>query len=241
MRRNVENWERLVSVAAGAGLMAAGWRRGSVAKKTAATIGSGLIARGVSGYCPVNAATGRGRMRDDTRDALGGPRGVFVQESITIDAPIETLYALWRDPSNLPRLLPYVKRVDEIDDRRSHWVVEGPAGTSLQWDAEVINDVPLDTIGWRSLPGADVASAGSVRFRTAGEGGTEVTVTMQYAPPAGRIGAAAAWLTGHGAAGQVREALRALKQELETGETPTVNGQPEGRRSRAFRAGRSLA
>ena len=101
--------------------------------------------------------------------------------------------------------------------------------------------MPLETIGWRSLPGADVASAGSVRFRPAGREGTEVTVTMQYAPPAGRVGAAAAWITGRGAAGQVREALRQLKQKLEAGETPTVEGQPEGRRSRAFRAARKLA
>ena len=215
MHRNVENWERLVSVAAGAGLVAAGWRRSGVASKAAATVGTGLIARGVSGYCPVNAATGRGLTRGDTRQELGGSHGVFVQESVTIDAPIETLFELWSDPSNLPRLLPYLRSVETIDDRVSHWVLEGPAGSCLEWDAEIINEVPLETIGWRSLPGADVASAGSVRFREAGRAGTEVTVTMQYAPPAGRLGAAAAWLTGHGAASQVREALQQLKQKFE--------------------------
>jgi uncharacterized membrane protein len=240
MHRNVETWERFVSVAAGAGLVAAGWRSGSVARRAATTVGMGLIARGVSGYCPVNAATGRGRTRDDTRQALGGTHGVFVQESITIDAPVEMLFELWRDPSNLPLLLPYLKRVDTIDDRRSHWVVEGPAGSSLEWDAEIINEVPLETIGWRSLPGADVASAGSVRFRPAGRDGTDVTVTMQYAPPAGRVGAAAAWLTGHGAASQIREALRQLKHQLEIGDTPDADQQPGSRRSRAFRAARTL-
>ena len=141
---------------------------------------------------------------------------MFVQESVTIDAPIETLFELWSDPSNLPRLLPYLRSVETIDDRLSHWVLEGPAGSCLEWDAEIINEVPFETIGWRSLPGADVASAGSVRFREVGRHGTEVTVTMQYAPLAGRVGAAAAWLTGHGAASQVREALRQLKRKLET-------------------------
>lgn len=216
MHRNVENWERLVSVAAGAGLVAAGWRRSGVTRRAATTVGTGLIARGVSGYCPVNAATGRGLTHGDTRQALGGSRGVFVQESITIDAPIETLFELWSDPSNLPRLLPYLRSVEAIDDRLSHWVLEGPAGSYLEWDAEIINEVPFETIGWRSLPGADVASAGSVRFREVGRRGTQVTVTMQYAPPAGRVGAAAAWLTGHGAASQVREALQQLKRKLET-------------------------
>ena len=240
MHRNVATWERFVSVAAGAGLLAAGWRRGGVARKAITTVGTGLIARGMSGYCPVNAATGRGRMRGDTRQELGGARGVFVQESVTIDAPVRTLFELWSDPSNLPRLLPYLRSVDTIDERRSHWVLEGPAGTWLEWDAEIINEVPLETIGWQSLPGSDVASAGSVRFRPAGREGTEVTVTMQYAPPAGRVGAVAAWITGHGAASQVREALRQLKQRLETAETPGADGQPESRRSHAFRAARIL-
>src|SRR5262245_51247370 len=126
MHRNVETWERVASVVAGAGLLAAGQRRGGVARQAATTVGTALIARGVAGYCPVNAATGRGRVRDNTRDALGGARGVFIQETVTIDAPIRALYELWRDPSNLPQLLPDVERVDLLDDGRSHWVVQGP-------------------------------------------------------------------------------------------------------------------
>jgi uncharacterized membrane protein len=221
MHRNVETWERVVSVVAGAGLVAAGWRRGGVSRRAATTVGTGLIARGIAGYCPVNAATGRGSTpRDDTRQALGGSRGVFVQESVTIDAPVQTLFELWRDPSNLPQLLPDVERIDVLDDRRSHWVVLGPAGTVLEWDAEIINEVPNQTIGWKSLPGADVASAGSVRFHPAGENSTQVTVTMQYAPLAGRAGATAAWLTGYGAAGRVREALRQLQEEFQGSKAP---------------------
>jgi uncharacterized membrane protein len=186
----------------------------------ATAAGTSLIARGLTGYCPVNAATGRGIARDDTRRALGGSRGVFVRESLTIDAPVQTLYELWADPSNLPGLLPYLKRVDVLDDKRSHWVVEGPAGSSFEWDAEIVNDVPLERIGWRSLPGADVASSGSVRFRPTRRQGTEITVTMQYAPPAGKVGAAAAWFTGHAAAQEIRDALRQLKARFESSVRP---------------------
>ena len=128
------------------------------------------------------------------------------------------LFELWSDPANLPRLLPYLRSVDAIDDRRVALGIKGPAGSSLEWDAEMINEVPLETIGWRSLPGADVASAGSVRFRPAGRDGTEVTITMRSAPPAGRVGAAAAWLTGHGGVSQIREALQQLKQRFEENE-----------------------
>ena len=204
--------------------MAVARRRGHATRQAATTLGTGLIARGVTGYCPVNAATGRGRARDDTRRALGGARGVFVQESVTIDAPVRTLFELWRNPSNLPLLLPDLERVDVLDECRSHWVLHGPAGSTLEWDAEIINEVPYETIGWRSLPGADVASAGSVRFRPVGAGGTQVTVTMQYSPLAGRVGAAAAWLGGQGAAVRVRNALQLLKEELEGSTVPGLQG-----------------
>ena len=84
-------------------------------------------------------------------------------------------------------------------------------------------------------------SAGSVRFRSLARGGTQLDVRLQYAPPGGRLGASVAWLLGSSPAAQVREALRQLKQVLETGEVPTVEGQPSGGRSAGFSAVKSIA
>ncbi|MGE3277086.1 MAG: SRPBCC family protein [Vicinamibacterales bacterium] len=237
---NLEDWERAASIAAGAGLLvlgAIGGRRGAVAWLA----GAGLVARGASGYCPVSASLGRERRRDDPRRALAGPRGAHVHESVTIRASVETLWNYWRDPANLPRLLPHLSRVERLDDTRSRWTIAGPAGAELRWDAEIINEIPLDTIAWKSLPGADVASAGSVTFVPLARGRTQVTVTMQYAPPAGNLGASLARLVGRDAGARVREALRQLKQQLEAGEIPTTTGQPAGARSRAYEAARRLA
>jgi uncharacterized membrane protein len=62
------------------------------------------------------------------------------------------------------------------DDYRSHWVVEGPAGTRFAWDAEIHNEKENELIAWRSLDG-DVNHAGSDLFRTTPSGGgTEVRV-----------------------------------------------------------------
>jgi uncharacterized membrane protein len=231
--KNVENWERVASVALGAGLIAMAVRRRHPVGQLSGT-GLALIARGTSGYCPVNAATGRHRRRDDTRDALGGPRGLVLEESITIARPQGEVYEFWNDPRNLPRVMEHIEQVELLENGNSHWVARGPAGVRVEWDAEVINAIPPELIAWRSLPGADVASAGSVHFRARRGHSTEVTVRMQYNPPGGKAGAAVAWLTGSGARTELREDLRRLKQLLETGEVPTVEGQPAGRRTRTF-------
>ncbi len=167
----------------------------------------------------MNALLGRERRRDDTRRALGGGAGVFLRERVNVNAPASKLFRFWQNPANLPRVMPYLERVDPIDAVRSHWAMSGPGGVQLEWDAEIINKVPNETIGWQSLPGADVASAGSVHFRPDGQGGTEVTVTMQYDPPAGRFGASLAGLFGSSASARVRRALQEFKRSMEAGLT----------------------
>lgn len=209
MQHNVNGIERAASVAAGLLLVAA--TRHVRGRGLATALGAGLVARGVAGYCPITEMVS-GRSRDDTREALGGRRGVHVNESILVGAPRQTVYDFWRALSNLPRFMTHLERVDVLSDTRSHWVATGPAGTRVEWDAEVINDRRPDLIAWRSLEGADVASAGSVRFRELSGGGTEIVVRLQYEPPAGRLGAWVSAMLGEDPARQIRSDLRRLKQ-----------------------------
>jgi uncharacterized membrane protein len=214
MRKNVNDWERILSVAAGAGLVAfalAQPRR----RAGLALAGAGLVGRGLGGRCPVNAAIGRTRRRDDTRRALGGPRGIHLNGRVVIRRPAEQLFAFWRNLSNLPRFMPHLKRIDVTDDTHSRWVVRGPAGTSVAWDAEIINAEYPQLIGWRSLAGADVASAGSVSFHQISPAETEVDVKMQYDPPAGKAGAAFAWLAGQAPSSMLQRDLGRLKVLIE--------------------------
>jgi uncharacterized membrane protein len=235
MRTNVQTWERAVSIGAGALLLYAAVRQPRH-RRWAAPAGAGLLARGVSGFCPVNQITGRTRDRDYTKRALGGRRGIHVHQSITIDRPVHEVYRHWRDFSNLAAFMQHVERVDVIDQQRSHWVVRGPAGRTVEWDAEIVNEIEPELIGWRSLPGADVASAGSVQFRATPRGSTEVRVRLQYQPPAGKVGSWVAALFGREPSQQIHEDLGRLKQILETGEVPTEQEPPSGPRSPAFRA-----
>ena len=175
-------------------------------------------ARGLGGWCPFYAGW-HARLDGDTRAALGGGRGIFVRQGVTVRANPEEVYRFWRDLSNLPRFLAHVRHVEDLSATRSRWTVRAPLGQSVSWEAEIINDLPGQVIGWQSCPGAPVATAGSVRFREApGARGTEVVVTLQYAPPGGKLGAGLAALFGHAPELTIREDLRRLKQLLEAGE-----------------------
>jgi uncharacterized membrane protein len=214
---NIGTWQRVGSVAGGLALLYAGNRRPRW-KAMTQTTGVGLVMRGVSGFCPVTAVAKSRAGNDDTRKRLGGSRGVHVHEVVTIDRPRAEVFGFWRQLSNLPRFMRHLERIDMLDGGRSHWVVAGPLGTHVEWDAEVINEVEHSLIAWRSLPGSEVASAGSVHFRDVPGGATEVSVHLQYSPPAGKVGAWFASLFGEEPSQQIHDDLRRLGWYLETGE-----------------------
>jgi uncharacterized membrane protein len=109
----------------------------------------------------------------------------------------------------------------------SHWVAKGPAGMPVEWDARIINEVENKVIGWQSLDGSTISTAGSVNFDEDPHG-TRVTVHLQYNPPGGKLGAAVARLFGEEPNQTIREDLRRFKQLMEAGEVPTTEGQPAG-------------
>lgn len=161
-------------------------------------------------------------------------RDVHLETSIAIDKSPEDLYAFWRDFTNLPRFMKNLESVTQLDSTRSHWIASGPAGTNVEWDAEIYNEKENELIAWRSLENADVTNAGSVRFQAGPEGhGTFVRVTMNYNPPAGEIGASLAKLLGAEPEQLIKEDLRRLKQIMEAGEIATIDGQTSGRAAEA--------
>jgi uncharacterized membrane protein len=146
-------------------------------------------------------------------------RDVHIETSIAIDKSPEELYAFWRDFANLPLFMRNLDSVTQLDATRSHWIATGPAGTYVEWDAEIYNEKENELIAWRSLENADVINAGSVRFQAGPQGhGTFVRVTVNYNPPAGAIGASLAKLLGAEPEQLIKEDLRRLKQIMEAGE-----------------------
>ena len=156
-------------------------------------------------------------------------RSVQVQRSITIHRSPEEIYRFWHDYQNLPRFMSHIESVQSAGDRRSHWRAKSPTGTTLEWDAETIEDRPNELIAWRSLPGADLENSGSVRFVPAPGGkGTEVHVDFRFNPPGGSIGAAFGALFSKGASVQIGQELRSLKQIMEIGEVVVSDATVHG-------------
>jgi uncharacterized membrane protein len=154
---------------------------------------------------------------------------MHVAKSITVNQPVAPVYEFWRDFENLPRFMHHLQLVEDLGGGRSHWTTRGPAGSTVEWDAEIIEEIPGESISWRSVKGSEIDNAGSVRFATAPGGrGTEIHVTLDYDPPAGKIGAVIAKLVGVDAAAQVSDDLRRFKQIVETGEVLRSDASPEG-------------
>jgi uncharacterized membrane protein len=153
--------------------------------------------------------------------SLGPGQGVRVEESIVVRRTPAELFRLWRDLETMGRVFRHIDRVDCGSSQRSHWVAYGPLGTHVEWDAEIINEVDDELIGWQSLPGSEVACAGSVRFEPTDDGATEIRVVFRYDPPGGRIGAAIASALGADPSKTVADDLARFKRQVESGKVPT--------------------
>jgi uncharacterized membrane protein len=142
----------------------------------------------------------------------------LVTESVVINKPARELYDFWRDFTNLSRFMDNIKSVEKLDEKRSHWVIKAPAGTSVEFDSRVVDDVPGRLISWESEEGASVPNRGRVEFvETASGGSTNVMATISYDPPAGAAGRLVAKLFHREPGVQAREDLARLKRLMETG------------------------
>ncbi len=237
---NVGQWERLVTGSGGVALLSLGMRRlPSLGGLVGAGIGVALLWRGISGQCAVYEALGIDTSADDESGSKGGNQvrddefnGVRSQAKVTIVGHTpEEVYRIWRDFSSQPKFSKSVESVEVLANGNSRWTVRTPIGTTLTWDAEIVNDITGQVIAWRSVEGSGVRNAGAVQFRTAPEGrGVEVEVNWSLEPPMGPLGHAVGRALSGIPATALSVDLRRFKQWVETGEIATIEGQPSARK-----------
>lgn len=159
------------------------------------------------------------------RDGNGSRR--LVGRTVTIARPRKEVYRAWRDIGRFPQFMDNVVSVTPLDDKRSKWKLKGPAGATVEFVSLIIEELPGETIAWKSEDGASVQNSGRVRFRDAPAGrGTEVELEIAYAPPGGTIGASVAKLFQREPSIQARRDLKRFKQLMETGEIATSRPVP---------------
>jgi uncharacterized membrane protein len=190
-------------IATGCWLVSTGVRRGSLLGGVLAAAGGAVLYRAVARSAPDFM---------DRRPAFA--RGVMVKKAILVDSSPEECYRFWRDLENLSDFMDHIQSVRVVSETRSRWVAKAVGGTSIEWDAQIVKDVPGQMIGWRSLPGSALQIAGSVRFEPA-DGGAQVVVTFKYDPPAGKIGAVVAELFGESPSKRIGEELDRFKKLME--------------------------
>ena len=177
---------------------------------TAVIVGSAIAGAIVGGAIPF-MLSGRSSAAQSRRDTA------VVKETITINRSAEELYDFWRDFENLPQFMDNIKSVAKLGDKRSHWVIKAPAGTSVEFNSRVVEDVPGKLIAWESEEGATVPNRGRVEFHQTSSGATVVRATISYDPPAGAAGRMIAKLFQREPAAQAKHDLAQFKELMESG------------------------
>jgi uncharacterized membrane protein len=154
----------------------------------------------------------------------------LVGKTVTINRPAQDLYAEWRDFTKFARFMDNVRSVEKLDDKRSRWTIEAPAGSSVELVTRITEEQTGRLIAWESEPESEIETNGRVEFIPAAPGrGTMVRLTIEYSPPGGIIGQGLAKLFQREPNIQARRDLRRFKQLMETGEV-TTNASPSGRK-----------
>ena len=181
----------------------------------------GLI--GAVGGLAGAALVARAVLNEKMRKILGvdGSDDLFeVHKSLHVDAPVKAVFSFWNRVDNFPHFMRNVYEVVDRGSGRSHWTVSGPAGTTVEWEAEVVDRVENELIAWRTVEESSVHHAGVIQFAEEGENRTRVDVRLTYTPPGGAIGHAVATLFGADPKHELDEDLARMKTMITTGKVP---------------------
>ncbi len=210
--------ERGLAIFSGVGLLVIGARMGGIKGLIVILCGADMIFRGITGHSwlyrlfGVNTAA----INPAREAAVPHQQGMRIEECIVINRPVDVVYDYWRNFENLPTFMRNLKDVDVIDDDRSRWTASGPAGITLTWEAEIINEKVDEMIAWRTTNGASVPHAGTVTMKATPDGrAAELTLKMEYMPPGGALGQMFATVLGQNPQKQTRDDLQRLKDILE--------------------------
>ena len=211
---NVSKTERVLMLAAGGYLLYKMFsKKDSSTSKMA--LGSGMLLRGITGYCPAYHAM---ETLKDNKSTSSSSSNVNIRVTSEINKPIFQVYAFWRNLENLPKFMSHLASVEEIDNVISEWTAKGPMGVGqISWKAKIVKEEKGVLLSWKSVEGSTIDNAGKVVFKPS-ENGTIIDVTISYRAPLGTVGESAAKLLNPYFESMVKEDIESLKEYLESGQ-----------------------
>jgi len=203
----------------------------SLGSLTIASAGLGLIYYAWTGEWPLAKQLGNAKANQGGRDVtragststglssvsplntLRAASDSTATKNMIVKAPLNEVYQAWANFENFPNFMDHIKAVTKTGDHTSHWVMEGPLNTKIEWDAETTRQEENKRIAWNSING-DIKTSGQVTFNALPDNQVEVTVMLKYVPPAGLAGEIVAELFSN-PEGKLQEDLRNFKRYIE--------------------------
>jgi len=167
--------------------------------------------------------------------SLGERKNTEIKEhkvhcAITTLRPAAEVYMFWKRLENFPKFMNEVEDIVRLTDTKSRWKLELRPGVKVEWEAEIVEDVPDRLIAWKTTGRSNVTTDGRVKFYPSVNGrGTVIEVLLDYSIPGGKFAELAAKIWGEDPYAIVHKNLNRFKAYLETGEVPTTEGQTSGR------------
>ncbi|HXS78185.1 MAG TPA: hypothetical protein VN753_18550 [Terracidiphilus sp.] len=216
--------ERAITIASGALLLTPVLRKRSIISWTAAAAGGALIYDGISGACAVSHKLGL---------SPNSPSSQRIHQSITIGKEAAELYALWRKPDTMTRLMRPWADVEFAGENHIRWSILLPMGPALSGEAIMVEDSPDEMVHWSTMPGESLQVNEWFHLAPAPQNrGTEVKldylVDFSRVPGGRTLRAISSFFdeAPHMIIGKVLHNFKAL---AETGEIPTLERNPSAR------------
>lgn len=92
-------------------------------------------------------------------------------DRIEVEEPVAAVYRRWAHVEDFPQFMVQVDCLEVIDEVRLH-LTTTVEGLTTEWDAEIVELRPNESLAWRATDGSN--NGGRVEFRPRGDSRTEV-------------------------------------------------------------------
>lgn len=218
LEQNVGPTDRIMSITAGTVMLVSALTSKRVSKVNLLLSGYFLF-RGVTGHC----AAYKYLLHTDTLEEP--TEHITIRATVDINRSTSEVFTFWRRLENLPLFMEHLESVNQIDNKLSEWRAKVPGGIgTISWRANILKEIPDRHISWHSLPNSDIENYGTVNFREAGNNITQVDTEISYRAPGGVLGENVAKLLTPVFKKMVKKDIKNLKEYMETGNNPIING-----------------